>query len=157
MSEISADTYQSIPSRYYSQESSHSHFYDETRRVEEIIEEEKKRETAAAEELERQNAEREDLKLRAAEEIKTEEVKQQQEKTEEDYLERLRAAAAEEINRWLDSERIKSLENTRKTMEEQILDDLKRENMINDLNPPDLSEYIQNEKIIPGSSINLLA
>ncbi len=39
----------------------------------------------------------------------------------------------------------------------QILNDFMRENMLSNMNAPDVSEYVQNKEVNPGTGINLLA
>lgn len=157
MSDIAVGSLQSIPPHYYSYESHRIELEENTRRVEEIIEEEKRRKTAAEEEISRQESAKAAGELNISEDIKTEENLKHQIKAEEEYLEKLKEAASEEIERWLDYERIKMLDNIRRNREVQILNDFMRENMLSNMNAPDVSEYVQNKEVNPGTGINLLA
>ena len=157
MSDIAFGSLQSVPPHYYSYESHRIELEENTRRVEEIIEEEKRHKAAAEMEISKQESDKTARELNIAEGIKTEENLQQQLKAEDEYLERLKEAASAEIERWLDYERIKMLDNIRRKKEQQILDDFMHDNMLNNLNAPDLSEYIKHENVQPEIGINLLA
>ena len=157
MSELYTDTSRSISPRYYDQQSIRIHFDDESRRVEEIIEEEKKIETAKEEESRRIEDEKLLKELYYAEEIEKKNLELRDREADEENLERIRKASVSEVERWLDFERIKQLEQLQLERENQILEELDRKRREEKSAAEQLSEYLQHDSDYSGMNINYFA
>ena len=157
MSDIYTDTNQSIPPRYYDRQNIRIHFDDDTRRVEEIIEEEKKRETDSADEERRIEEEKILKKVLAEEEIKKKDLEVRNRKTDEENIEIIRKSSAEEVQRWLDYELIKKLEELQTERENQILEELDIKRRADISAAEEFSGYLQQESSYEGMNIDYFA
>ncbi len=154
MSDTAYRTIESVSPHYYSYESNRQHFEEETRRVEEIIEDEKRRETAAAED---ENKIQEEKILDGVfynEEIRKEEQSLKERQLDDEIIERVKNASLAEIERWLDYEKIRELEQLQIDREHQILEEMEKKRMAE---KNAVSEYISRDSSITGININLLA
>jgi hypothetical protein len=67
------------------------------------------------------------------------------------------AAIRAETQQRLDSEEIEKLESLNREMEKKILEEIHLKEKLLEIRMADLEEYIQEEEIIPGTNIDLLA
>ncbi len=148
---------QSVSHIYYSYEGPRYYLEEESKRVEEIIEEEKLRELKAAEEGKRIEEEKLLEEALYSEKLREEEILQQQKKTEEESFKQIREASLKEIERWIDFEMIRQLEQRQGEKEARILEDLERERIASESTASGLSEYLPHEEVYSGININLLA